>query len=641
MNTTNGSSLSTSKSSSTLRPRTRRLISVEDDVYATDGSEGFSSRAGSSIASRTASPANVTSSPSAFFKSAGIQASKATRDTSSTLSGLFGTWGSAVQGLAANVLGTEPAPNSNSNSAAAARRRNPHARRTSTSAPPPKQWGPAGAGSHVGAGTQEEREALVRDMKRRDLLNATEHLHPDSIGRMKRRNSDDRTSASAPPAENDHGDALVYVHHVKKHDTLAGVCIKYSCEQAVLRKANRMWPNDTILSKKTIVLPVDACGAKGRPVQGPEALPEEDLLLGEYGSASSKKPDEEGLPNGWAAPRQQSTDNGSVVSSGGNNAAGDHPWTHDSWVLLPNDKQPTQIARMPRRALGFFPPARRKSVAYSDAASTPRASVDLPRSSTSTNPNNTLTSSSPSQATTRPRASSTLSSLSAHSRQRSTSGQQQPPPTTKPWLSGPGGVGTLGRNVRSPGPAQDGLNKMFAAHLPSMAPPPGQEYFTPWAPSLLDAAEGIRGQGSGVVTPSASGGGDINFQEIGGAIEGWVRKVGSHAQKLLAEPGTPGGRQKVVPGVGATGGGLGDLIELQDEVFEVGDGEEESRGRAREGALSVPAGMPSAERSTSRHGSAKEESARAKRVLGSSSQRQDFNLVLRERGRKGGAGKTD
>ena len=628
MNTTNGSSLSTSKSSSTLRPRTRRLISVEDDVYATDGSgsEGFSSRAGSRIASRTASPANVTSSPSpsAFFRSAGMQASKATRDTSSTLSGLFGTWGSAVQGLAANVLGTEPAPNSNS--AAAARRRNPHTRRTSTSAPPPKQWGPAGAGSHVGAGTQEEREAMVRDMKRRDLLNATEHLHPDSIGRMKRRNSDDRTSASAPPAENDHGDALVYVHHAKKQDTLAGVCIKYSCEQAVLRKANRMWPNDTILSKKTIVLPVDACGVKGRPVQGPDALPEEDLLLGEYGSAcaSSKKPDEEGLPNGWATPKQQSTDNSSVVSS---NAATDHPWTHDSWVLLPNDKQPTQIARMPRRALGFFPPARRKSVAYSDATSTPRASVDLPRSSTSTTPN-TLTSS-PSQPT-RPRASSNLSSLSAHSRQRSTSGQQ--PPLPKPWLSGPGGVGTLGRNVRSPGPAQDGLNKMFAAHLPSMAPPPGQEYFTPWAPSLLDA-DGTRGPGSGVVTPS---GGDINFQEIGGAIEGWVRKVGSHAQKLLAEPGTPGGRQKVVPGVGATGGGLGDLIELQDEVFEVGDGEEE-RGRAREG-LSVP-GMPSAERSSSRHSAAVESSARAQWLLSSS--RQDFSLVLRERGGGGGGGKTD
>ncbi|KAJ4987891.1 LysM domain-containing protein [Stagonosporopsis vannaccii] len=618
MNTTNGSSLSTSKSTSTLRPRTRRLISVEDDIYATDDSEGFSSRAGSRIASRTASPANVTSAPSAFFKSAGIQASKATRDTSSTLSGLFGNSWSAVQGLAANVLGNDTA----SSSSAATRRRAPtHTRRTSTSAPPPKQWGPAGAGSHVGAGTQEEREAMVRAMKRRDLLNATEHLQPDSIGRMKRRNSDDRTSASAPPGENDHGDALIYVHHVKKQDTLAGVCIKYNCEQAVLRKANRMWPNDTILSKKTIVLPVDACGVKGRPVQGPDVLPDEDLLLGEYGNASTKKPETEGLPNGWTTPKQKSTDTSSVVSS---NAASEQPWTHDSWVLLPNDKQPTQIARMPRRALGFFPPARRKSVAYSDVASTPRASVDLPRSSTSTNPNTHTTS--PSQPT-RPRASSNLSSFSAHSRKRSTSGQQQPP---KPWLSGPGGVGTLGRNVRSPGPAQDGLNKMFAAHLPNVAPPPGQEYFTPWAPSLLDA-DGTRSAGSGIVTPS---GGDINFQEIGGAIEGWMRKVGSQAQKLLAEPGTPGGRQKVVPGVGATGRGLGDLIELQDDAFEIGDGEED-RGRPREGLV---VSQISAERSLSRQSGVSESRARAQQFQSS---RQDFNLVLRERGRKGEGGKTD
>ena len=606
MNTTNGPSLSTSKSTSTLRPRTRRLISVEDDIYATDDSEGFSSRAGSRIASRTASPANVAAAPSAFFKSAGVQASKATRDTSSKLSGLWGNSWSAVQGLAANVLGNETTP-----STSAARRRKPmHTRRTSTSAPPPKQWGPAGAGSHVGTGTQEEREAMVRAMKRKDLLSATEHLQPDASGRMKRRNSDDRTSASAPPGENDHGDALIYIHHVKKQDTLAGVCIKYNCEQAVLRKANRMWPNDTILSKKTIVLPVDACGAKGRPVQGPEALPDEDLLLGEYGESSSKKADTEGLPNGWTTPKQKSTETSSVISS---TDAPDNPWKHDAWVLLPNDKQPTQIARMPRRALGFFPPARRKSVAYSDAASTPRASVDLSRSSTSTN-QNPLTGS-PSQPT-RPRASSTLSSLSTHSRQRSTSGQHQP----KPWLSGPGGVGTLGRNVRSPGPAQDPLNKMFAAHLPSMAPPPGQEYFTPWAPSLLDAS-GTRTAGSGVVTPS---GGDMNLTEIGGAIEGWMRKVGSQAQKLLAEPGAPAGRQKVVPGVGATGSGLGDLIELQDDAFEIGDGEEE-RGRARDGLVTEGIGT-------------EREASRSQQFQ---SARQDFNLVLRERKGKGDGGKTD
>lgn len=485
-------------------------------------------------------------------------------------------------------------------------------RRTSTSAPPPKQWGPAGAGSHVGAGTHEEREAMVRAMKRKDLLTASEHLVPDSVGRIKRRTSDERLSTSAPPGESDDRDALVYVHHVRPQDTLAGLSIKYNCDQAVLRKSNRMWPNDTVQSKKTIVLPVDACGVKGRPVQGPEALPDEDLLLGEYSNGSSSKtpiPDTKGLPNGWNIPKHNDVETHSVLSS---NADSETPWKHDSWVLLSNDKQPTQIGRMLRRALGYFPPARRKSIPYSDA-STPRASMDLPRSSTSTNP----ITSSPSRPA-RPRASSNLSSTSIQSRQRSTSG--------KTWgLHGPGGVGTMGRNVRSPGPAQDGLNKKFAQYLPNMAPPPGQEYFTPWAPGLLDADAGTSSQygGSGAVTPLNGAG--MDFQEIGGAIEGWVRKVGANAQKLLTEPGTPGqGKRSAVPVLGAVGGDLSDLIELRDDAFEIGD-DERDRGRSRTDEIMA---------STS-------EQSSSTRVEQYQSARPDFNLVLRDRGRKGGSSKKD
>jgi hypothetical protein len=451
----------------------------------------------------------------------------------------------------------------------------------------------------------------VRAMKRKDLLNANEHLIPDSVGRIKRRNSDERLSASAPPSDNDDRDALVYIHKVRPQDTLAGLSIRYNCEKAVLCKSNRMWPNDSVQTKKIIVLPVDACGVKGRPAQGPDCLPEEDLLLGEYGDASSIKlpePDTNGLPNGWSTPRKKDAEANSVTSS---NADVELPWKHNSWVLLSGDKLPTQIGRMPRRALGFFPPARRKSLAYSDA-STPRASVDLPRSSTSTNP---LTSS-PSQST-RPRASSTLSAASVHNRQRNASGNT--------WgLHGPGGVGTLGRNVRSPGPAQDGLNKKFAQYLPNMAPPAGQEYFTPWAPGLLDPDAGVSHQygGSGSTTPMHGTG--VDLQEIGGAIEGWVRKVGSHAQKMLTEPGTPGqGRRSAVPVLGAVGGDLGDLIELRDDAFEIGEDERE-RGRAgpddRLASIDQRSGSIGQQFQTSRP---------------------DINLVLTDRRRRGDSGKKD
>jgi hypothetical protein len=182
----------------------------------------------------------------------------------------------------------------------------------------------------------------------------------------------------------------------------------------------------------------------------------------------------------------------------------------------------------------------------------------------------------------------------------------------------------MNRNVRSPGPAQDGLNKKFAQYLPNMAPPPGQEYFTPWAPSLLDATSSQHG--SGAVTPLS--GGEINFQELGGAIEGWVRKVGTQAQKLLSEPGTPGqGKRSAVPVLGAVGGDLGDLIELRDDAFEIGDGEDDrGRSRAEETLAST------SERSVSRSTPSTQQYQSA---------RPDINLVLRDRTRKGDGGKKD
>ncbi|KAF2877472.1 hypothetical protein BDV95DRAFT_481610, partial [Massariosphaeria phaeospora] len=611
MNPTHGSHGSPSSRSSstlapsTLRPRTRRLISIDDELHSAAARDSAASPRGSRTTSPALNTRPVSSNPSSsFVRAASSQASKASRDTTATLSGIWGNSWSAIQGLATNVLqaGSEGTPSDTTT-----RRRKPLSathRRTASSAPPMK-WGPsASSSSQVGAGTQEERESMVRAMKRRDLLTANEHLVPDSVGRIKRRNSDDRMSMSAPPGENEDRDALVYIHHVRPHDTLAGITIKYNCQLAVLRKANQMWPNDSIQIKKTIVLPVDACGVKGRPVAGPNAYKEENLLLGENSnSGSNSPPASNGLPNGWNLVKQQNADNPSVPSSSHSHAESEPPWTHDSWVLLANDTNPTEIARMPRRALGFFPPARRKSLAFSEA-STPKPSVDLPRSSTSTASH----ANSPSQVG-RPRTLSTLSSMSSsHSRHRSTSGFA---------LHGPGGVGTMGKNVRSPGPAQDGLNKLFAQHLPSVAPPPGQEYFTPWAPSLLDADAGTLAQYSGSGARTPLGGAGIDLQEIGGAIEGWMRKVGTQASKLLSEPSTPGqGKRSAVPVIGAVGGDLGDLIELRADAFEIGDGEQE-RGRPGRGEQLLLANEQY------------------------QSARPNLNLAIRDRGRRGESNKTD
>ncbi|KAH7121211.1 hypothetical protein B0J11DRAFT_60526 [Dendryphion nanum] len=607
MHPTNGSPSSKTSSTptaSTLRPRTRRLISIDDELGTTSGSDNGASPFGS----RTASPApgsrplrnTLTSNPSSFVRSASAQASEAGRNTSTALSGLWGNSWTAIQGLTSNVLGNDATPKN-----VATRKRKPPSsahRRTASSAPP-AQWGPtSSSSSHIGAGSQEERESLVRAMKRKDLLSANERLVSDSVGRIKRRTSDDLTSSSAPPAETEDRDALVYIHAVRPQDTLAGISIKYNCEQAVLRKANRLWPNDSVQIKKTVLLPVDACGVKGRPVDGPDSL-QEDLLLDYGNNTNTIGTDRNTLPSGWTSSKPQTTSNQRPPSSShsNSNADPDPPWKHDSWVLLPNDSKATQIGRMPRNALGFFPPARRKSVTFSDA--TPKQSFDLPRSSTSTNATNTQ-SASPNPKVRPP--SRTTSFSNPPGRHRSNSHFS---------LHGPGGVGTMGRNVRSPGPAQDGLNKLFAAHLPSVAPPPGQEYFTPWAPSLLEADSGTAYHhgGSGAHTPLSNAG--LDLQEIGGAIEGWVRKVGTQASKLLSEPSTPGqGKRSAVPVIGAVGGDLGDLIELRDDAFEI---DEDERDRFGPSGTMIP-------------------TAEQFQIA-----RPDINLVIRERGRKGVSSKSD
>ena len=128
-----------------------------------------------------------------------------------------------------------------------------------------------------------------------------------------------------------------------------------------------------------------------------------------------------------------------------------------------------------------------------------------------------------------------------------------------------------------------------------MAPPPEQEYFTPWYSDLLDidvsldssdTPASFRTGTGGQSTASGTGGGGLDFENVGHAIEGLVRKVASRASAMLSEPSSSSaaGRGSAVPVIGAVGGDLGDLIELRDDAFEIGDDDEESEGgRGRQG----------------------------------------------------------
>ena len=193
------------------------------------------------------------------------------------------------------------------------------------------------------------------------------------------------------------------------------------------------------------------------------------------------------------------------------------PWKHDSWVIIDGFAEAVEIARLSRRSLGFFPPNRRKSISFSDF-DTQSASLDLSRDNLSDRS---------------PRRKDSQSSSGSHFAHQ---------------LQGPGGVGTLGKDVRNPGPAQDGLNKLFASHLPNVA--------------------------SRTSFESATSTSSTGIDNVGGAIEGWVRKFATKAAARVQSP-APGGRS-----------GIGDLIELTD-AFEQEDDADEGGGAGNREHLSV------------------------------------------------------
>ncbi|KAF2094106.1 hypothetical protein NA57DRAFT_60750 [Rhizodiscina lignyota] len=608
------SSRTTPSQSQSLRPRTRRLISGLDDeqelsLASSNGSNRVASPRGTPYGSRPVSPIPTKHPSRATSLEAQNPDGGLRADESNAPSRRNGrprvawgddtfSWGkswTALQGLASNVLGSEL-----DTSTRRKRKAFESAHRRTTTSAPPAQWGPSGAPKmEVGAGSKEERDALVRARKRKDLLNADGYSVPDVNGRFKRRTSEDHNNERGigggdEEGEGD-GEALVYLHRVKREDTMQGLAIRYNVPQSVLRKANRMWAHDSVQTRKVIVLPVDACGVKGKPVSGPLAstTEEEDLLqLGEpsplpEGSSNGGNAMANELPNGWHLKDPKDTQlpsagpPSSTASSHRDDA--DPPWKHDSWVLLPNDSQPTEIARMPRRTLGFFPP-RRKSLCYSDGTNnTPSVSFDLPRPPLS--PTNNRASfisdhSDPASAThaslerirNRPARSSSLASSASV-------GTLAPPAL---FLQGPGGVGSL--NDFAPGPAPDSLNRILGPHLPNVQPPPGVTFNPPPAfPSILDTDFGETFK-TGAYSSYAGGAGGNNFAANLSGVEKWVRRTAgqvSRTYSTLSEASAKNtsksrsgsGINLGVAGMGV-GSGVGDLIELTD-AFEIGgDGDE-------------------------------------------------------------------
>lgn len=363
---------------------------------------------------------------------------------------------------------------------------------------------------------------MVQAKKREALLLADSDPIMSGAFRHKRRDSGDYFDQPLD-AEQDE-DALAYIHPVQATDSITGVTIKYGCQPAIFRKANGFWPNDNIQSRKTVLLPVDACSIKGRPVPPAEV----DLLTldSEDASGSSITPaaaSTNGTLSSQKVPGTADTDSNQI-------------WKHESWVNIDGFPSAVQIGRVPRRALGYFPRTRRKSVSYSDAEPLREDSSREPTRTSSPVSSPQITPADGVLPRARPRASQPKPIRPQHRRQRSSL-----------HLTGTG-VGTLDQTSTAPGPALDGLSKFFSQHMPNLVPPPVPE----------NHRRSSFGSESTATSNASTG-----LENIGGAVEGWIRKVATRTKAGINElqQGSP---NQQATGRGRGLWGIGDLIELDD-----------------------------------------------------------------------------
>ena len=433
--------------------------------------------------------------------------------------------------------------------------------------PATEEWGPSIRQQHPAQGLNEDRTAQVQAKKREALLNANRYLGSDARGKFKRRVSVDQAAFEGQASL----DARVYVHRVQPGDTIAGVAIKYHCSQSIFCRANRLWPNDSIQVRTNVFIPVDASGVRGRRLERPPPAREE--AEDAPGARSLRTSEVEAQDWDIVHEPEQSTDSKSTHPDLDASGSTSDPslWVHDGWVQIDGFPDAVEIARLPRRLLGFFPPARRKS--HSRSSVTVSASGD-----------HTPFQSPP------PDLSDASEPPAQHLGHRLSHSSSQPPhlqvagsPVASPaalaaahfvsTLRGPGGVGTLGQSAHGPGPAPDKLNDFLAPHLPNMAPPSSVALLSPSITSL-------QAQNANVPRRSFESIGSAGSLELlGGKMERWARRMAATGKK------TSGGT-----------GSQGDLIELVEnwdagsDVNRAGHVLDEDSERALAERFGVPSG---------------------------------------------------
>ncbi|CAM1511116.1 Fc.00g086290.m01.CDS01 [Cosmosporella sp. VM-42] len=539
--------------SSSIRPRNRRLVS-------TLGDEGDNSPPPSNRTSGLLSALSASNSRTASPRRSGVSPNRAAgaANLGSFLNDSWTQSWASVQGLASSLISGDDGQGRASRSQSSNRagsRPGTWGRDYSSSSTSRKglgAWGPAPPSKppgldDVAAGSLADREAALKAARKASVLESHDGVNGglDITGKHKRRNSDE-VIVEQPEVE----DYLVYVHKVQLNDTYAGLILRYQCREDAFRKANGLWSRDSVQMRKWLTIPVDACEIKGRPCEAPSWHNPQgvDLLAPTPAIEDEPNVSQAVHDDFFSRPANGSTGLKSVDED-------DNPWTHVRWVKMDSFQEPIEIARVARKAMGYFPPRRKKSIRTISTFSTPRQSLDM-----ASNPPGSLTTPSSRRQSvlgSRPQLSETA--MSSPSRGLSSDGLDGRPS----WMRRPGGVGSMGRNVRAPGPDKDVFNSWAKKHLPAlnieglpsmsiMGSETARFGFKPDEPAGIADNYFVEGQEANLTAQQGNG-----LDKAAAAVETWLR--GAIARHQSASFSGSRGRSEE-----------GDLIELTDTASDDG-----------------------------------------------------------------------
>ncbi|KAI1268748.1 carbohydrate-binding module family 50 protein [Xylariaceae sp. FL1019] len=551
----------------TARPRNRRGPSHNSALTVTDGSSCQPGPGPSS--SRGVRPMPSARLSSTKLHSTGLSSPVNAAFSRGILEGSWATSWASVQDFASSIMdggySSEPSrPNSRDGSKPRPKSIWKGFGAQSLSRKASANWGPTAASNtrpaagDIAAGSLAEREAKLMARKKASVLESHEGVNGglDITGKYKRRNSDENQRSVSQPVIEEH---LVYLHHVQPTDTYAGIVLRYRCMEHALRKMNGLWSHN-IQIRKQLMIPVDACELKGRPCDPPSEYSKKvDHLAktpqpSDFSKLSKSTTDLDqplhddyfGTLNGRAAERPGQNDEEKLS-------------THVRWVKLDSMQEPVEIVRVKRTAVGYFPPRRKKSIQTVSAFSSPRNSLDNAISNTSeaVESPGRIASRRQSSQSARPTAATIGSPGPTRSRVNSLGQRTDDLPF---FMRKPGGVGSMGKSVKAPGPAKDAINSWVNKRLPgfnidslpSMSVMGSESAHFGFTKKTEDGSTSIVEnpyEGLEASTPSQNG---MGIEQAAASIETWLR--GAWAKR----PATPkmGSHRKAADDL--------DLIELAD-----------------------------------------------------------------------------